>query len=112
MLAVTVDEQIAAYANRKAALRRQVSGAGDEALTLFAADKLSRLGELRRKTAVQSRGQRHAGSAPRVACSPPDELSALLGAARGTSARIASPAGTPRRGRALPCERAMPGGTR
>jgi hypothetical protein len=32
--------------NRKAALHRQISGADDEALTLFAADKLSKLGEL------------------------------------------------------------------
>jgi (p)ppGpp synthase/HD superfamily hydrolase len=38
VLAVTDDDQIAGYANRKAALRQQVSGAGDEALTLFAAD--------------------------------------------------------------------------
>jgi hypothetical protein len=40
----------------KAALRRRVSGAGDEALTLFAADKLSRLGELRRESAANPGG--------------------------------------------------------
>jgi hypothetical protein len=50
------DEQIAAYANRNAVLRRQLSGAGDEALTLFAADKLSSLGELRRETAANPGG--------------------------------------------------------
>jgi (p)ppGpp synthase/HD superfamily hydrolase len=52
VLAASDDEQIAGYAKRKAALRRQVSRAGDGALTLFAADKLSRLRELRRETAV------------------------------------------------------------
>jgi hypothetical protein len=52
VLAVSDDEQIAVYAKRKAAVRRRVSGAGDEALTLFAADKFSRLGELRRETAA------------------------------------------------------------
>ena len=54
MLAVSDDEHIAGYAKRKAALRRQVSGAGDEALTLFAADKLSKVRELRRETADDS----------------------------------------------------------
>jgi hypothetical protein len=45
VLAVSDDDRIAAgYAKRRAALRRQVSGAGDEALTLFAADKLSKAG--------------------------------------------------------------------
>jgi (p)ppGpp synthase/HD superfamily hydrolase len=46
--AVSDDDQIAGYAARKAALRRQVERSGDEALTLFAADKLSKLRELRR----------------------------------------------------------------
>jgi (p)ppGpp synthase/HD superfamily hydrolase len=45
---VSDDDRIQGYAARKAALRRQVEGAGDEALTLFAADKVSRLRELRR----------------------------------------------------------------
>jgi hypothetical protein len=49
VLAVSDDDRIAGYAKRKAALRRQVSEAGEEALTLFAADKLSKLGELRRE---------------------------------------------------------------
>ena len=39
------------YAERKAALRRKVAGAGNEALSLFAADKISKLRELRRETA-------------------------------------------------------------
>lgn len=55
VLAVSDDEQIAGYANRKAALRQQVSRAGDEALALFAADKLSKVHELRRETAVDSK---------------------------------------------------------
>jgi (p)ppGpp synthase/HD superfamily hydrolase len=48
--AVTDDESITGYAARKAALRHQVALAGDDALTLFAADKLSMSGELRRET--------------------------------------------------------------
>jgi (p)ppGpp synthase/HD superfamily hydrolase len=52
VLAVTDDDRINAYAKRKAALRRQVAGGGDEALALFAADKLSKLRELRRETAL------------------------------------------------------------
>jgi (p)ppGpp synthase/HD superfamily hydrolase len=54
VLAVSDDDRIAGYAKRKAALRQQVAGAGDEALTLFAADKLSKLRELRRETVVDS----------------------------------------------------------
>jgi (p)ppGpp synthase/HD superfamily hydrolase len=54
VLAVSDDDRIAGYAKRKAALRQQVAGAGDEALTLFAADKLSKLRELHRETAVDS----------------------------------------------------------
>jgi (p)ppGpp synthase/HD superfamily hydrolase len=50
VLAVSDDDRIKGYATRKAALRRQVAGAGNEALMLFAADKLSRLRELRRET--------------------------------------------------------------
>jgi hypothetical protein len=55
VLAVSDDERIAGYTSRKAALRQQVSGAGDEALTLFAADKLSKARELRREAAVDSK---------------------------------------------------------
>jgi (p)ppGpp synthase/HD superfamily hydrolase len=49
VLAVSDDEEIKGYAERKAALRRQVATAGDEALAIFAADKLSKLRELRRE---------------------------------------------------------------
>ena len=52
VLAVSDDDHIAGYTKRKAALRQQVAGAGEEALTLFAADKLSKLRELRRETAI------------------------------------------------------------
>jgi (p)ppGpp synthase/HD superfamily hydrolase len=47
VLAVTEDERIAGYAKRKAALREQVAQAGEEALMLFAADKTSKVRELR-----------------------------------------------------------------
>ena len=46
VLAVTEDDQIRGYAHRKAALRDQVAHAGDEALMLFAADKVSKAREL------------------------------------------------------------------
>lgn len=52
VVAVSDDDRIDGYGRRKAALRRQVAGAGHEALTLFAADKLSKLRELRRETGV------------------------------------------------------------
>ena len=55
VLAVSDDDQIVDYEGRKAALRRQVAAAGKDALTLFAADKLSKLRELRRETAADSR---------------------------------------------------------
>ena len=45
--AVTDDGSIAGYSRRKAALREQVSDAGHDALTVFAADKLSKVRELR-----------------------------------------------------------------
>ena len=44
--AVTEDDHIKGYARRKAALRDQVAQAGDEALMLFAADKVSKAREL------------------------------------------------------------------
>jgi HD domain len=47
VIAVSEDEHITGYAQRKAALREQVAGAGEEALMLFAADKLSKARELR-----------------------------------------------------------------
>jgi (p)ppGpp synthase/HD superfamily hydrolase len=59
--AVSDDDRIAGYAERKAALRRQVAGAGEEALALFAADKLSKLRELRREAAADAAGGRRSG---------------------------------------------------
>ena len=45
--AVSHDPAIPGYTRRKAALRDQVASAGDDALTVFAADKLSKVRELR-----------------------------------------------------------------
>lgn len=50
--AVSEDERITTYADRKAALRHQVATAGPEALTVFAADKLSKIRELRHPSAA------------------------------------------------------------
>jgi len=47
VLAVTEDVRIEGYAKRKTALREQVANAGEEALMLFAADKISQVRELR-----------------------------------------------------------------
>lgn len=47
VVAVSEDQTIPKYRLRKAALREQVAAAGDEALLVFAADKLSKLRELR-----------------------------------------------------------------
>jgi hypothetical protein len=47
VLAVSEDEHVTGYEQRKAALREQVANAGQEALMLFAADKLSKVRELR-----------------------------------------------------------------
>jgi hypothetical protein len=49
VLAVSDDDSIPDYGRRKAALRHQVAAAGGEALEVFAADKLSKLRELRRE---------------------------------------------------------------
>jgi (p)ppGpp synthase/HD superfamily hydrolase len=49
VLAVTDDERITRYGARKAALRAQVAREGEEALLLFAADKVSKVRELRRE---------------------------------------------------------------
>ncbi len=46
VLAVSEDKTIAGYQARKAALRRQVAAAGNEALMVFAADKVSKAREL------------------------------------------------------------------
>jgi hypothetical protein len=55
VLAVTEDETIPRYAQRKAALRRQVGAAGPDAQLIFAADKVSRVHELRLAVARCSR---------------------------------------------------------
>ena len=57
VVAVTEDPAIAGYGPRKAALRAQAAGAGEEALMLFAADKAARAVELRqgRSTAPRRR---------------------------------------------------------
>jgi (p)ppGpp synthase/HD superfamily hydrolase len=47
VLAVTDDQSISDVAARKASLIAQVARAGDEALTVFAADKVSKVRELR-----------------------------------------------------------------
>jgi hypothetical protein len=61
--AVSHDPVIPGYARRKTALRNQVANAGEDALTVFAADKLSKVRELRldesSHTKVRSRKLRH-----------------------------------------------------
>jgi (p)ppGpp synthase/HD superfamily hydrolase len=47
--AMTEDPTVAGYARRKAALREQVAAAGTDALTVFAADKLSKVREFQRE---------------------------------------------------------------
>ena len=47
VLAVTEDDGITDFEQRKAALLEQVAGAGDDALMVFAADKVSKVRELR-----------------------------------------------------------------
>ncbi len=46
VVAVTEDASISGYVRRKAALRAQVADAGEEALMLFAADKIAKVREL------------------------------------------------------------------
>jgi (p)ppGpp synthase/HD superfamily hydrolase len=46
VVAVSEDKCVDGYSKRKAALRQQVSTAGSEALTVFAADKLAKVREL------------------------------------------------------------------
>jgi HD domain len=48
VLALTEDDTIQSFSDRKAALREQVSVAGERAITIFAADKLSDINGLRR----------------------------------------------------------------
>jgi (p)ppGpp synthase/HD superfamily hydrolase len=53
--AVTEDEGISDYAERKAALRRQAVAAGDAARAVFAADKVTKVRELRAQIAWSGR---------------------------------------------------------
>lgn len=55
--AVSEDEMITGYAQRKAALRQQAAAAGTEALMIFAADKVSKVRELR--SAISTATRRH-----------------------------------------------------
>ena len=61
VLAVSEDARIIDYGQRKAALREHVAKAGREALTIFAADKVSKVRELRFETA-RTRSQPAPGS--------------------------------------------------
>ena len=54
VLAVSEDQRIIDYAERKAALCEQVARAGPDALNVFAADKISKVHELRLGTAGTS----------------------------------------------------------
>ena len=53
--AASEDERIGGFRRRKASLRQQVAAAGREALTVFAADKVSQVRELRAALATASR---------------------------------------------------------
>jgi (p)ppGpp synthase/HD superfamily hydrolase len=66
VLAVSDDGRIVGYADRKAALRRQVADAGEDALTLFAADKLSKVRELHREAAADSSSGVRAGRVRKI----------------------------------------------
>ena len=59
--AVSEDQTISGYQRRKAALRRQAAAAGPDALMIFAADKISKVGELR--SALSQATPRHASRA-------------------------------------------------
>jgi (p)ppGpp synthase/HD superfamily hydrolase len=62
VVALTEDPAISGYGARKAALRDQVEAAGDEALMVFAADKVSKARELR---ITFARAQDGGGARPR-----------------------------------------------
>jgi (p)ppGpp synthase/HD superfamily hydrolase len=53
--AVSEDPEVPGYSERKTALRRQVAAAGPKALTIFAADKVSKVRELRAAIQTASR---------------------------------------------------------
>ena len=58
--ALTEDERIADYEERKADLRRRVQDAGDDVLAVFAADKLAKVRELRTVAAADRTPARQA----------------------------------------------------
>jgi (p)ppGpp synthase/HD superfamily hydrolase len=60
--AVSEDQTISGYQPRKAALRQQAAAAGPEALMIFAADKVSKVGELSAALSKAARRQPRAGS--------------------------------------------------
>lgn len=62
VLAVTEDQRITDYHERKAALREQAAGAGQEALMVFTADKISKVRELRLEAASGHRQRPTIGS--------------------------------------------------
>jgi (p)ppGpp synthase/HD superfamily hydrolase len=55
---VSEDQRITAYGQRKEALRNQVENAGQDALMVFAADKLSKIRELRHATGQKTKVRR------------------------------------------------------
>lgn len=56
--AVSEDQRITAYKDRKEALRNQIENAGQDALMVFAADKLSKIRELRHAAGHQTKVRR------------------------------------------------------
>jgi (p)ppGpp synthase/HD superfamily hydrolase len=62
VLAVSEDERIRDFDARKAALRERAAAAGDEALAVFAADKISKVRELQTDPAPRDRSGRPAVS--------------------------------------------------
>ena len=58
VVAVSEDERISSYTQRKMALRDQAADAGEEALMVLAADKISKARELRLKPGVAQRSRR------------------------------------------------------
>lgn len=64
--ALTDDDLIADHDERKAAARDQAAAAGDEALMILAADKISKARELQAETANASRRGRAIGTASRL----------------------------------------------
>jgi hypothetical protein len=59
--AVSEDEHLRGYRLRKAALRQQVAAAGQQALMMFAADKVSKVRELRAAVSASARRGDHVG---------------------------------------------------